>query len=273
METKDYDIAVSFAGEDRPFVERVVHMLGDAGVSVFYDRDEQARLWGMDLVEELQVIYSRGAFRVLLFISEHSVAKKWPRHERRAAQSRMIEEEGSYILPVRLDDTPVPGLNPSVSFVTADRRNPAHLVEMVLAHLTTAGRRLGSQPDEIRLRSEEARKVSLSSLAIQREEATDVEYEITNGGAFQIGNVVLVFDDPFEEGDPTYQNGTALEIVFGTLGPGATKAGRAKLRLQEEPPFSRLTRLGYLLFTDTWGQHWVTNGGETWRTDHAARMC
>ena len=42
---------------------------------------------------------------VVVFISKAYVEKTWPRHERRAALSRMIQEQGEYVLPVRFDDT------------------------------------------------------------------------------------------------------------------------------------------------------------------------
>ena len=39
---QNYDIAVSFAGENRPYVEEVANGLKAAGVSVFYDGFEKA---------------------------------------------------------------------------------------------------------------------------------------------------------------------------------------------------------------------------------------
>ena len=43
-----YDIALSFAGENRVYVEEVAQALRSAGVSVFYDKFEQAGLWGKE---------------------------------------------------------------------------------------------------------------------------------------------------------------------------------------------------------------------------------
>jgi hypothetical protein len=42
----DYDVALSFVGEDRAYVEVVSRALTTAGVSVFYDKLEEANLWG-----------------------------------------------------------------------------------------------------------------------------------------------------------------------------------------------------------------------------------
>lgn len=43
-----YDIALSFAGEDREYVEKVATLLKENGIKVFYDKFEQVDLWGKD---------------------------------------------------------------------------------------------------------------------------------------------------------------------------------------------------------------------------------
>jgi hypothetical protein len=49
----DYDVAVSFASEDRVYVEAVVRRLKQHGITVFYDEDELATMWGENLVDFL----------------------------------------------------------------------------------------------------------------------------------------------------------------------------------------------------------------------------
>ena len=41
-----YDVCLSFAGEDRDYVNKVAEELRSAGVRVFYDLYEQVDLWG-----------------------------------------------------------------------------------------------------------------------------------------------------------------------------------------------------------------------------------
>lgn len=45
-ETQEYDVALSFAGEDREYVEQVATLLLNAGIRVFYDKFETVKLWG-----------------------------------------------------------------------------------------------------------------------------------------------------------------------------------------------------------------------------------
>jgi hypothetical protein len=45
----EFDISFSFAGEDRQYVEAVAEELQKCSVRIFYDKYEQANLWGKDL--------------------------------------------------------------------------------------------------------------------------------------------------------------------------------------------------------------------------------
>ena len=47
----------------------------------------------------------------------------------------MIEEEGEYILPVRFDDTPVPGLPSDIIYECARKYTPAELATMIASKL------------------------------------------------------------------------------------------------------------------------------------------
>ena len=42
----EYDVVISFAGESRKIVEPIAALLREAKVSVFYDKFEEAKLWG-----------------------------------------------------------------------------------------------------------------------------------------------------------------------------------------------------------------------------------
>jgi hypothetical protein len=84
---------------------------------VFYDRWEQHDLWGKDLTAHLDSVYRGKARYCLVFISKHYVAKAWTRHELRSAQARAMNDLREYILPARIDDTPVPGLPDNVGYI------------------------------------------------------------------------------------------------------------------------------------------------------------
>ena len=70
-----------------------------------------------------------------MFISKAYVEKAWPRHERRSALSRMVHEQREYILPVRFDDTPVPGLPDDIIYERANDYSPEQLAMAIAEKL------------------------------------------------------------------------------------------------------------------------------------------
>ena len=98
--TYRYEVALSFAGEDRSFAEAVAQGLREAGVEVFYDQDFSAELWGEDLGVKLREAYYAQSRFCIMILSPHYVAKMWPNFERQQAIERLIQEKGrGYILP------------------------------------------------------------------------------------------------------------------------------------------------------------------------------
>jgi hypothetical protein len=134
----EYDVCLSFAGEERPYVEMVARGLKNCGARVFYDRDEEQTLWGKDLVEHFDHVYRSASRYCVMFISEAYAAKSWTRHERRSALARALVEEDEYVLPARFDDTELPGLPPTIGYVDLREVAPASLVEFVLGKLELA---------------------------------------------------------------------------------------------------------------------------------------
>jgi len=132
---KRYDIVLSFAGEDRDYVEPVAEFLNSHGVEVFYDRYEEVTLWGKNLQEHFDSVYRLQARFCVMFISTHYAHNVWTREERRAAFARAMAERDEYVLPVRFDHTEIPGLNPSVGYVDLHAVLPHELGEMILKKL------------------------------------------------------------------------------------------------------------------------------------------
>ena len=116
----EWDICLSFAGEDRPYVEQVAEALRASRVRVFYDKYEQAALWGKDLYVHLDEVYRTKARFCVMFASKHYAEKLWTNHERSSAQARAFKENKEYILPARFDDTEIPGLLPTIGYLSLE---------------------------------------------------------------------------------------------------------------------------------------------------------
>lgn len=130
MEFK-YDVALSYASEDRQYVDEVANELRSQGVKVFYDEFMISALWGADLTSYLDRVYRQESRFAVVFLSAHYARKSWTSHERQSAQARALAEKGTYLLPVRLDDAEVSGIAPTVGHLDGRRRSPGELVRIL----------------------------------------------------------------------------------------------------------------------------------------------
>ena len=129
--SRKYDVALSFAGENREYVEQVAKHLVELDVTVFYDLYETADLWGRDLAVHLGNIYSRDSHFVVMFASRHYAEKAWPNHERQHALARHLNGQTGRILPVRIDDSDIPGVPSTVGYLDARAVSPERLAELI----------------------------------------------------------------------------------------------------------------------------------------------
>lgn len=112
-----YDVALSFAAEDRKYPKELAELLKAGGYQPFYDENELADLWGKNLYDYLSSVYKDRARYCVMFLSKHYERKLWTNHERQMAQARAFKENREYILPVRLDDTEIPGIPPTIGYL------------------------------------------------------------------------------------------------------------------------------------------------------------
>jgi hypothetical protein len=134
-----WDVALSFAGAQRDYVEQVAEALKARGVSCFYDADEQIELWGKYLAEELPAIYGEQAAAVVVFVSAQYAAGDWTRLERRASLNKAARERREYVLPARFDNTPLPGLLSDMVAVDLHGRTPQQFAAMIIDKLAVLG--------------------------------------------------------------------------------------------------------------------------------------
>jgi hypothetical protein len=114
-------VAVSFAGTNRVFAEELAKRVSDAGFQVFYDNFYPEELWGKDLVVFFDEVYRKRSRYCVTFISKEYAERMWTNHERRSAQARALEDKGKeYILPIKCDDTDLPGMPPTVGILPVD---------------------------------------------------------------------------------------------------------------------------------------------------------
>lgn len=134
-----YDVAFTYASENREYVKAVARTLRKAGISIFHDEHKEAtELWGHDLVERLGEIYQWRSRLIVMFISCHYVKKAWPTHERLRAQARQLLGGKQYILPARFDDTSVPGLRSTIGYIDLRKTTVKKFAAFVLEKLRSS---------------------------------------------------------------------------------------------------------------------------------------
>jgi tetratricopeptide (TPR) repeat protein len=124
-----YDAALSFAGEDRTLAAALSRHLKRLGLSVFYDFDHQAELWGKT-PEVFAQIYGPQSRYVIPLVSEHYAQKDWTQFEFDSARREQRKRGREFILPVRLDDTQLFGLPDNKIRLDARQQGVAQIAKL-----------------------------------------------------------------------------------------------------------------------------------------------
>lgn len=110
--TLRFKVALTFPGEIRPRVERIAEELGKrlGAKNVFYDSYYKEELARPDLDIYLQSIYHDDSELVVVFCCADYSKKDWCGLEWRAIRDLIKRRQPEKIMPLRLDETTIPGL-------------------------------------------------------------------------------------------------------------------------------------------------------------------
>lgn len=135
-----YDVTLSFAGEERSYVEDIAKLLKEQNIKVFYDNFETSNLWGKDLYQYFQSIYKEQALYCVIFFSKNYLKKFWTRHELKQAQARAFFENREYILPVIIDVNlnDIPGMNATTGFIEYKDFSHKKIVELIIEKINNS---------------------------------------------------------------------------------------------------------------------------------------
>ncbi|MFJ7217093.1 TIR domain-containing protein [Amycolatopsis sp. NPDC098790] len=178
VDPHEYDVAVSFSGAQRDYVEQVVRESEALGVRVFYDRNETARLWGTNVIPQLRKVYGGVVTRfVIPFLSQEYLAGPYPMDELYTAITAGVERGDGYILPVMMDDVRVPPelLSPAVIYLRAEDYTPRQVAEVIAAKVETARgeRREPVEVSTVIEKTLQVRKPRIAPLSFHQQEVLD----------------------------------------------------------------------------------------------------
>lgn len=115
----DFDVAISVAKENRHYARELAELVREAGFAVFYDEFFPEYLWGKDLAITFDEIFRKRSRYCVVFVSSEYRDRVWTFQELRSVLARAVEEKGNeYILPVRIDSTELPGLQPTIAYLS-----------------------------------------------------------------------------------------------------------------------------------------------------------
>ena len=112
----EFDFAFSFAGEDRVIVKKVRDSLVRRGIRVFFDEDFEWDLIGKNLSNRFKDVYGKNTIYVVIFISKHYRVKQWTDFEFQIAREEANSRKEEFILPIRLDDTILLGIQRDIGY-------------------------------------------------------------------------------------------------------------------------------------------------------------
>lgn len=199
MRKTKFDIALSFAGEQREFVDQVANLLNKKGISTFYDKFEEANLWGKNLYDYLSDVYMNQARYTIMFISEDYSRKLWTNHERQSMQARAFQENSEYVLPAKFDDTEIPGVLSTTGYISLKGKTPEDFVSIIEKKLIYSG---GTIP------SENLRSALSTIITIPKIDPKNISLTVKSDNNFIEGAQVCLIAD----------NGTTLNSITDNTG-------------------------------------------------------
>jgi len=128
-----FDVALSFPGEVRAYIETVarqlVRILGNN--TVFYDNFYKSQLAMPNLDTALQDLYGNRASLVVVFLSEAYANKKWCGIEFRAIRKIINAKQDEMVMFIRFDDAPVDGVFAHDGYIDATTHSEIEVASMI----------------------------------------------------------------------------------------------------------------------------------------------
>ena len=144
---KRFKVALSFPGEQRDYISQVANELAKklGKENVFYDKWYAAELARPELDTYLQDIYHKYSELLVPFFSE-DYKKEWCRLEWKVIRDVMRKRGNQYVMPMRFDNTEIPGLFSGDGYLDLNQHNTKQVAEMIVQRLQDNGTAIEKPP-------------------------------------------------------------------------------------------------------------------------------
>jgi hypothetical protein len=101
----EFEVALSFAGENRELAQFIADSLTTLDVTLFFDAMYEANYLGKAWSQQFKEIFGNKSRFVVCILDEHHLLKIWPTFEREIFVPRVADES---VIPIYLDETKFP---------------------------------------------------------------------------------------------------------------------------------------------------------------------
>ncbi|SBT05997.1 conserved hypothetical protein [Candidatus Accumulibacter aalborgensis] len=143
LEDMHFQVALSFAGEHRPYVREVALLLTQelTKEAVFYDYHFKSQTAVPDADLVLQRIYHDQSDLVVVFLGGNYQGKEWCGLEWRAVRDLIKKRDGKRIMFFRFDDKPVDGVFSLDLAIDCGEHSPAEAAKLISERLQVTPRK------------------------------------------------------------------------------------------------------------------------------------
>jgi len=130
----NFKVALSFPGEHRSYVSKVVDNLKESlgKDQIFYDYDYQSQLAIPNLDTMLQNIYRNNSDLVVVFLCKEYSQKEWCGLEWRAVRDIIKSKENERIMFIRFDDSQIEGVFSIDGYIDANQFSESEIAKFIL---------------------------------------------------------------------------------------------------------------------------------------------
>jgi len=131
-----YDVSLSYANENRKIAKNLAQKLKNKGMRVFFDNFYQFDLWGKSLKKVFSEVFGPKTRFAVVLISEYYPVKEWTNFEFSIMKEEAKKRETEFILPIRLDNTKMPGIHEDIGYLDYRKVGIDGIVDCLLGKLS-----------------------------------------------------------------------------------------------------------------------------------------
>jgi hypothetical protein len=131
-----YDFAISYSGDQYPKAQKLYNLLKNESRVFFYvANDTLPQMIGVDLSKALRNIYGPDSRYVISLISDRYLSTDYTNFEFNVAQAEQMKRNDTHVLPLRLDNTIIPGIKSTVAYLDGTKMSLEEISKILLNKL------------------------------------------------------------------------------------------------------------------------------------------